>query len=239
MRRDEEKKPDRVSVYDARGRLLRQWGRTGNGDGEFDYPGGIAISPDSRVCVADQTNHRVQVFDRDGKFLFQWGGYGTRRRGQFGGNITPKSGAWEARSSWRSTRRSVFTTEGSMGRVQEFAADGRFLRAWGNNEDRPGSFGGSFDGIKGHLQGPIGICLDARGQVWVSSAGGRVQQFTQDGKYLRGLGGGRGDTPGQFRVPHGLATDGRGHLFVADSYNHRVQKFAIAQPGEASAGAGE
>jgi hypothetical protein len=63
--------------------------------------------------------------------------------------------------------------------------------------------------------------------VWVSAVSGRVQQFTQDGKYLGGLGGGPGRGPGQFRAPHGLAAAGGGHLFVVDSYNHRVQKFAV------------
>jgi NHL repeat len=37
MQANEEKKPDRVSVHSSEGRLLRQWGRTGSGDGEFDY----------------------------------------------------------------------------------------------------------------------------------------------------------------------------------------------------------
>jgi DNA-binding beta-propeller fold protein YncE len=36
--------------------------------------------------------------------------------------------------------------------------------------------------------------------------------------------GGRGSAPGQFNYPMGLAVDGSGILFVADSYNHRVQR---------------
>ncbi len=36
--------------------------------------------------------------------------------------------------------------------------------------------------------------------------------------------GGRGVQAGQFNVPAGLAVDGGGVLFVADSYNHRVQR---------------
>src|SRR5262249_33564251 len=65
------------------------------------------------------------------------------------------------------------------------------------------------------------------GRLWVSAVSGRVQQFTPDGVYLRGVGGESGDGPGQFRAPHGVAADGRGHLYVVDSYNHRVQKFAV------------
>jgi sugar lactone lactonase YvrE len=65
--------------------------------------------------------------------------------------------------------------------------------------------------------------------VWVSAVSGRVQQFSGGGKYLRGLGGGQGRKPGQFLAPHGLAVDSRGHLYVVDSYNHRVQKFDVSR----------
>lgn len=227
MKRDEEKKPDRVSVYSPQGKLLRQWGKTGTGDGEFDYPGGIAITRDVRVYVADQTNRRIQVFDREGKFLLKWGEYGVKE-GQFGGNVSAKSRVGGPQFVAIDNEGKVYTTEGSLGRIQQFTADGKFVRAWGDNEDKPGSFGGAFDGVKGHLQGPIGICFDKGGQLWISAASGRVQQFTPDGKFLRLLGSGLGDQPGQFHVPHSMAPDGHGHLYIVDSLNHRVQKFAIA-----------
>jgi sugar lactone lactonase YvrE len=224
MKAKEAKKPDRVSVYSPQGKLLRQWGKTGTGDGEFDYPGGIAVSRDHRVYVADQTNRRVQVFDRQGKFLFKWGGHGTGE-GQFGGNVSPKSRVGGPQFVALDGAGDVYTTEGSVGRVQRFTADGKFVRAWGDNADRPGGFGGSWKG--GSLRGPVGICVDAKGRVWVSAVSGRVQQFTNRGKYLRELGARAGSKSVQFLAPHGLALDGRGHLYVVDAFNHRVQKFAV------------
>ena len=225
MKTKEEKKPDRVSVYAPDGKRLREWGKTGIGDGEFDYPGGIAVSARERVYVADQTNRRVQVFDRTGKFLAKWGEYGVKE-GQFGGNVSPKSRVGGPQFVALDRDGNVYTTEGSVGRVQKFTADGKFLLAWGNNDDKPGSFGGRYDGRPAGLQGPVGICLDGKGRVWVTSVGGRVQQFTPDGKFL-GRFGAPGEKAGQFVAPHGVAVDGKGHLYVVDSFNHRVQKFAL------------
>jgi DNA-binding beta-propeller fold protein YncE len=49
-----------------------------------------------------------------------------------------------------------------------------------------------------------------------------------EGKFLGGFGDKQGSAPGKFLAPHGLAFDRAGNLYVIDSYNHRVQKFAIS-----------
>src|SRR5262245_6092467 len=60
-RLSEQTTPDRVSVHDKDGNLVGEWGSSGTEDGQFSWPGGIAISRNGRVYVADQTNRRVQV----------------------------------------------------------------------------------------------------------------------------------------------------------------------------------
>jgi DNA-binding beta-propeller fold protein YncE len=221
------RKPDMVSVHTPEGKLLRAWGKAGTGDGEFDMPGGIAVRGD-RVYVADQTNRRVQVFDARGKFLFKWGKYGTKA-GEFGGNVSPKSRVGGPQFLALDPAGNVFTTEGSMGRIQKFTADGKYLQAWGDNASKPGSFGGKFKPIPGNLQGPIGICIDKQERLWISAVCGRIQLFTKTGKFLFGFGDEQGSRPGKFLAPHGLALDSRGHLYVVDAYNHRIQKFAVTQ----------
>ena len=162
------------------------------------------MSPDGLVYVADQTNRRVQAFDRDGTFRLKWGEYGTKP-GQFGGNVTPKSRVGGPQFVAVDAEGHVYTTEGSVCRVQKFMPDGKFLLAWGEDSDRPGGFGGGWLG--GKLRGPVGICLDAGGKVWVSAVNGRVQQYSADGEYLRGLDEEPGAGP---RKVHGPARGGRG-----------------------------
>ena len=111
-----------------------------------------------------------------------------------------------------------------MCRIQKFTSDGKFILAWGEDSEKPGGFRGGWMG--GKMQGPVGICLDAEGKVWVSAVNGRVQQYSTTGQYLRGLTEEPGSKPGQFKAPHGVALDGEGNLYVVDGYNHRIQKFA-------------
>jgi len=188
----------------------------------------MAVAQDGRLYVADQTNHRMQVLDPSGQFLATWGKYGTKP-GEFGGNTNIKSRAGGPDFVALDKQGNVYTTEAMDGRVQKFTTDGAYLLAFGDLEDRPGSFGREFKPL-GSMHGPIAICCDRKDRLWISAAGGRVQQFTSDGRYLRGLGEQQGSEPGQFLAPHGLAIDSHGHLYVVDAYNHRIQKFDVGEP---------
>ena len=76
------------------------------------------------------------------------------------------------------------------------------------------------------MGGSIALCVDRQNRVWVSATNNRVQQFTNAGKYLRGVGG-EGTEPGHFDLPHGIVLDSRDCLYVADTMNTRIQKFAV------------
>jgi len=69
--------------------------------------------------------------------------------------------------------------------------------------------------------------VDRAGHVFVSdSAFDNIQVFDLAGNLLMFFGGAGGQS-GRFNLPAGLFVDHEDRLFVADSYNHRVQVFKL------------
>ena len=122
------------------------------------------------------------------------------------------------------------------------------LTKWGSNGAGNGQF-----------STPSGVAVDGNGNVYVSDANNsRIQKFDSNGGYLSqwgrygsyavpsgGLGGyDSSDGRGQFFYPRGLAVDGSGNVYVADSNNNRIQKFDsngayVAQWGSLGSGDGQ
>jgi streptogramin lyase len=77
---------------------------------------------------------------------------------------------------------------------------------------------------------PSAVAVAPNGDIFVADGhtpgrgNARVVKFTRDGKFIRQWGG-HGSGPGQFEVPHTLAFDSKGRLFVGDRANNRIQIF--------------
>ena len=73
---------------------------------------------------------------------------------------------------------------------------------------------------------PWGVAVNQRGEIIVAESTGHcVSIFSPTGEKLRSFGS-QGSGPGQFNEPYGVAVDDDGNIIlVADSINHRIQKF--------------
>lgn len=81
-----------------------------------------------------------------------------------------------------------------------------------------------------HLNSPSDVVVAPNGDIFVADGhsfdegNNRIVKFSADGKFIKAWGH-TGYAPGEFRMPHSIAIDLRGRVFVADRGNNRVQIF--------------
>ena len=76
------------------------------------------------------------------------------------------------------------------------------------------------------FNGPTDVVIAANGDIFVTDGhfNNRVVKFSKNGAFLKAWGS-KGTGPGQFDLPHTIAMDSRGRLFVGDRSNARIQIF--------------
>jgi sugar lactone lactonase YvrE len=93
-----------------------------------------------------------------------------------------------------------------------------------------GTAGVEGDGAENRLRQPTDVVTAPNGDIFITEGhtigGGvnRVSKWTKDGKFVKAWGK-TGGGPGEFNVPHTIAIDSRGRLFVGDRANNRIQIF--------------
>jgi DNA-binding beta-propeller fold protein YncE len=185
----------KVFILDRKGELLHSI--TG-----LQRPTGLAFDTQTkRLYVADTLSHRIVVFDDNGEKLFEFG-----KRGAGNGEFNFPS--------------HIFISDGKLlindnmnFKIQVFDIDGRFLSSFGDHGDGSGSF-----------SQPKGVAADSQGNIYVAGATiDRVQVFSPKGEFLMAFGN-KGGQAGEFLMPAGV-TVVDDHIYVADSYNRRIQIF--------------
>jgi DNA-binding beta-propeller fold protein YncE len=73
---------------------------------------------------------------------------------------------------------------------------------------------------------PADVAWDAAGNIFIADGHGnsRIAKFDKTGKFVKSWGS-RGSEPGLLNLPHGIAVDARGNVYVSDRGNRRIQVF--------------
>ncbi len=175
---------------------------------------GVATDSADRVYVFCRGEHPVIVFDRDGRFLDAWGeGVFTNAHGIC---IGPDDTVYCADNGDHTVR--VLRTDGTLIRTlgqAGVASDTGFV-PWTHPVTRSA---GPFNMVTNAAPGPDGRLYVADGY-----GNAAVHVFGPDGDH-RFSWGEPGTGPGQFRLPHGIAVDRSGRVYVADRENSRIQVF--------------
>jgi DNA-binding beta-propeller fold protein YncE len=176
---------------------------------------GVATDSRDRVFVFSRGEHPLLVFDRDGSFVEEWDGSMFVR--PHGITIGPDD--------------CVYCTDDMGHTVRKFSPRGELLLTLGTHGKPSDTGATSIDfrtithaGPPFHY--PTNLAIAPNGNLYVSDGYGnaRVHAFSPEGRLLFSWGE-PGGGPGQFRVPHGIAIDRDGTVFVADRENSRIQSF--------------
>jgi len=192
-------------------------------------PHGVAVDASGNIYIADTYNHCVRKVDTSG-IITTVAGDGTRGYSGDGGPAVqaklyyPRGVAVDASGNiyiadmWNHCIRKVDTS----GIITTVAGDG----TQGYSGD-----GGPADQAK--LRYPCGVAVDGSGSIYIADAwnhcirkvdtGSSITTLAGDGTYGYSGDGGPADQA-KLRYPHGVAVDGSGSIYIADTYNHCIRK---------------
>jgi DNA-binding beta-propeller fold protein YncE len=191
-----------IYIYDAAGTYQRAF--TPPAEAKGWQPLGMTFDADGTLYVTDvgSAPNRVWVIDPTGKVV--------RTIGENDGLAFPNDVAVDAGGY-------AYVTDSSNGRLMVYGTDGALVAKVGRGTGA------------GNLGLPRGVAVDQAGRVYVVDTSGQAVfvygQFKEGASRLEYLGsfGTPGVANGTFAYPNGIAVDGRGRLYVADSANDRVQ----------------
>ncbi|HEY3912316.1 MAG TPA: 6-bladed beta-propeller [Stellaceae bacterium] len=173
----------------------------------------VATDSRDRVYVFQRKDPPVVVFDREGKHLGAWGS----------GDVTDPHGL-------KIVGDVVYTTDRSDSVAKSFTLEGKPILELGQRgvHSDTGCTGSPWLALRaaGPFNHPTEMIAHPNGDIYVTDGyrNSRVHRFTREGRLVKSWGT-PGHGPGQFHLPHSIAFDDDGNLYVADRSNQRIQIF--------------
>lgn len=224
-------------MFDKEGEFIRAWG-----SGLFKVPHGLRVDREGHIWTTDNGNHVLRKFDREGKLLATLGTEGKPGGGESSFRA-PDDLVFDSLGN-------LYVADSGNSRIVKLTADGKFLMQWGSKGQKSGQFATAhslaidsqdriyvgdrgnkriqlFDTQGKHLAtwdgfgNPFGLVIV--GDELLASEGDIHKIFhlnPKDGHVNASWG-----NPDTLKLPHLMALDSRGTLYVAEVNGKRVQKF--------------
>ncbi len=197
---------DTVRIFGPSGVQVRVFGSRGKGTAGLDRPQGIAVDSHGNIYIADTGNYKVKKFEPHGKLVGSIGSEGAGP-GQFR-ELAGLIAGYENR---------IWALDAARNTIQVFSTE---------REDAPLL-------TKLSPLPSVEFYKEMRGEAAAISINKNAWVMTGDSLMVPGNAGGgriigsRGSGPGFFKNARGLAVDGLGNFWVADTGNDRLKKFNI------------
>jgi len=204
---------------------------------EMNFPTGIAVDSSGSLYIADFQNLRVRKIDSSGN-IATVAGNGVL---SFSGDGSPALSAQmnTPQGVTVDTAGNLYIADTNNNVVRKVAKNGIIATIAGNGT--AGSNGDGSAATSAQLNGPMGLALDAAGNLYIAdSQNARIRKVSSSGAISTvagngtpGYGGdGAAATSAQLNFPTGVTVDSAGNLFIADFSNNRIR---MVSPGGAIA----
>jgi sugar lactone lactonase YvrE len=168
----------------------------------FGETPGVAADAKGHVFVLHRGEHPIIEFTAEGKMVRSWG------EGLF---IRPHAIRIDPQGN-------IWTVDNDTHQILKMDPSGRIRLVIGRR------------GLSGETEEafnrPTDVAFGPNGEIYISDGyvNSRVVKFSKEGRYITAWGK-KGKGPGEFNLPHAVAVDKRGRVYVGDRENRRVQIF--------------
>jgi hypothetical protein len=210
-----------------------------NGNGEAAYfasPAGMVLDSDGGFFVADETNNAIRYVDRNLN-VFTIAGLGYGRFGFTNGDAGEAMFALP-RGVALDDGGNVYVADTANNLIRQIDPTG-IVRHFAGDRDAGFRNGGP---VSAEFNGPTGIVFDGIGNLYVADSNNNmIREISLKtgvvSTYAGVVDAGWVDgDPGEFNSPQGLAIDGEGNLYIADTLNNAIRM--VTPPGVVSTIAG-
>jgi DNA-binding beta-propeller fold protein YncE len=190
---------------------------------------GVAVNSQGHIFVFSRGNTTGPAYGASAAQLLEFSSDGVFLR-EIGHNLY----AWSyAHSVKVDPHDNIWVTDKGSDMVIEFNPQGRVMMVFGRKQEASDEGTGPLKHVKpplppvdGMFRQVTDVTWDAAGDTYISDGyiNSRVAKVDSRGNWLKSWGE-PGDQPGQFNVPHSIAADAQGNIYVADRGNRRIQVF--------------
>ncbi len=226
-----------VVAFDSEGKYIRGWGQ-----GMFKVPHGLRLDRDGNIWTTDNGNHVLRKFNSEGRLLATLGTEGKPANGKDGFRA-PDDLVFDSQGN-------IYVADSGNGRIAKLSSDGALLLEWGKKGKENGQFATAHDlaidkqdrifvGDRGNKRVQVFDTAGKHLATWdgfgnpfgllvvgneLLSAEGDLHKIyhvnLNDGKITASWG-----TPETLLLPHFMAVNSKGTLYVCEVNGKRVQTF--------------
>lgn len=223
-------------AFDSNGKFVTGWGK-----GLFKVPHGLCVDAEGNLWATDNSNHTIRKFSKTGELL--------RTLGQVG---MPGNGKENFRSPDDlvfSSRGEMFVADAGNGRIIKLSREGTYLKEWGSKGKGEGQFAAAhglaidkedriyvadrgnnrvqvFDpegkllSVWTGFGNPFGLIVIGNELLVSDGDVHKITHLNREGKITAVWG-----NPQSLQLPHLLAVNSKGILYVTEVNGKRVQLF--------------